>query len=274
MATENPNPKNVAIVAEVRERLENSSTVIAAEYRGLNVPQQAELRAKVRSAGGELKIYKNTLVRLAAADVGVELDEHLTGPTALALVDPDGDSAAMAKALQDFADDNEAFVIKGGVMDGAALGADTVKALSKIPPRDVLLSQIAGAFAAPMVKLASLLKAPMSQMAGLIKALEEKGGAGIADEAAPAADEAAPEAAPAADEAAPAAEESATEDAPAEDAPAEEVVAADASEEAPAAPESEEAAASDESADAPEAAAEVTEDAAKADADAGTQEEE
>lgn len=250
MATDNPNPRNVALVAEVKERLENADAVIATEYRGLNVPQQAELRSKIRAAGGELKIYKNTLVRRAADEVGMDIGEHLTGPTALALASPTedkaSDAAALAKALQEFADDNEQLIIKGGVMDGAPITSDNVKALSKIPPRDVLLSQIAGAIAAPMVKFASLLKAPLQEFASLVKALEEKGGGAEASAAAPA--------------------EAAADDAPkSEEAPA----ASDESEEAPASDEApaEESAPTEEDA-APEA------DAPVAEADAGSEEEE
>jgi len=230
MGRETPNPKNVAIVDEVKGRLESATTIIATEYRGLNVPQQAELRAKVKEAGGELKIYKNTLVRRAAGEAGVSIDEHLFGPTALALVEPDGDSAAMAKALQDFADDNPALVIKGGVMDGEALDAGKVKALSKIPPRDVLLSQIAGLFAAPMSKLASLIKAPLQDFASLVKALEEKGGGADNDGAAAAAEDSAD--APDSDEA-PASDESPSADAETSEVAAD-AVADDAPAEAPA----------------------------------------
>lgn len=260
MGRETPNPKNVAIVDEVKGRLESATTIIATEYRGLNVPQQAELRAKVKGAGGELKIYKNTLVRRAAGEAGVDIDAHLTGPTALALVDPDGDSAAMAKALQDFADDNPALLIKGGVMDGEMLDADKVKALSKIPPRDVLLSQIAGLFAAPMSKLASLFKAPLQDFASLVKALEEKGGAGSADESGAAAAPAAADA-PESDEAA-ASDETPSAEAESAEAPAEDAPAEAPAEDAPAAEES-----------GGDAAAEVTEEKAPAE-DAGAQEEE
>lgn len=182
MATENPKPAKVAIVDEVKQNLEGADAVVATEYRGLDVPQQAELRAAVKSAGGEIKIYKNTLARLAATDLGLEIDELLTGPTALAFTKPGTDDApadpvALTKALQDFADANEAFVIKGGLMDGAPLAPADVAALAKVPPRDVMLAKFAGLLQAPMANLASLMQAAPQKLAGLIKALvEEQGG--------------------------------------------------------------------------------------------------
>jgi len=261
MVTENPKPAKVAAVAELKEKLEAADAVVATEYRGLDVPQQAALRAAISGAGGELKIYKNSLARIAANDLGLDMDDLLTGPTALAFTKPGSDDApadpvALTKALQDFADENEAFVIKGGFMDGDTIGVDDVKALSKVPPREVMLSKLAGLFQAPMSNLASLFQAAPQQLAGLIKSLiEEKGGeapvAAADGDAAEggeeaAADEATESAAPAAEEGGDAAEASA--DADAGDAPAEE--AAD-----------EAAAEADAEAPAEEAAAEATEDA-------------
>lgn len=181
MATENPRPEKVALVEEIKGHLDASDAIVLTEYRGLNVPQQAELRAAVKTAGGEVKIYKNTLARLAATEAGVDIGDMLVGPTAIAFVGPDadgnpGDPVALAKALQDFADANDAFVVKGGLMDGAAVGPDGVKALSKLPSKEVMLGQLAGLLQSPMSKLASLLQAPLQNFAGLVKALEEKGG--------------------------------------------------------------------------------------------------
>ena len=116
MTTENPRPEKVAIVEEIRGHLDGSDAIVLTEYRGLNVPQQAELRAAVKNAGGEVKIYKNTLARRAASEAGLDLGDMLVGPTAIAFVGPDadgnpGDPVALAKALQEFADANEAFVV-------------------------------------------------------------------------------------------------------------------------------------------------------------------
>ena len=111
-----PRADKVAVVAEVKEKLEAADGVVMTEYRGLDVPGMAELRSSLRPAGGEYKIYKNTLVKLAASELGLEFDELLTGPTALAFVGEKedgskGDPAAVAKALKEFSKTNEALVI-------------------------------------------------------------------------------------------------------------------------------------------------------------------
>ena len=144
-----PNTDKAAIVAEVREKLDASDGALLTEYRGLDVPALAALRKELRAAGGEYKIYKNTLVRIAAREQDLDLDDLLTGPTAVAFVNAKedgsaGDAAAVAKALKEFAKSNENLVLKGGVLDGAVLSADDIKALAELPSRDVLLAQIAG----------------------------------------------------------------------------------------------------------------------------------
>ncbi len=209
-----PNPAKVAKVAEIAEKLEAAGTVVVTEYRGLDVPAQAKLRQTVRDAGGEFKIYKNTLTKIAAERAGVDLDEHLTGPTALAFAygtdDSPADPVSLSKALSDFSKENEALIVKGGVMDGAAIGADDVAALSKIPPREDMLAMFAGLLQAPMSKFAGLLQAMPRDFAGLVKALIDKGGAApdAAADAAPAAEE------PAAEEPAASDETEASADAP------------------------------------------------------------
>lgn len=197
---DNPNPDKAAKVDEIAGKLETAGTVLVTEYRGLDVPAQAQLRAAVKDAGGEFKIYKNTLTKLAAERTGMAIDEHLTGPTALAFAYPpeggQADPVALSKALTEFQKSNEALVIKGGVMDGAVIGVDDVNALSKVPPREEMLAMFAGLLQAPMSQFAALLQAMPTKFAALTQALIEKGGAGVAEEA-PAADEAPAEEAPA-----------------------------------------------------------------------------
>lgn len=179
---ENPRAEKVAVVDEVRERFEGASAALLTEYRGLNVTALAELRRALREAGSEYKVYKNTLVRLATRDAGLELDELLTGPTAIAFVGqrPDGsagDAVTVAKALRDFGRTNPALVVKGGVMSGAPLTADQAKALADIEPREVLLSRLAGGLAAPMVQFAGLLEAlPRNFAYGLKALIDQQGG--------------------------------------------------------------------------------------------------
>lgn len=203
-----PRADKVAVVAEVKEKLEAADGVLLTEYRGLNVPAMAELRQNLTPAGGEYKIYKNTLVKLAANELGIELDDLLTGPTALAFVGQKadgskGDPAAVAKALKEYSKTNTALVIKGGVLDGKAISADEIKALADLPSREVLFAEFAGAMEHMLGDFAGLLDNKLREFVGCMEALVEKGGPGGAGnpDASPAA-EAPAEAS--ADEAAPA----------------------------------------------------------------------
>ena len=219
---ENPRPDKVEVVDEVRERLEGSAASVVTEYRGLTVAAMAELRRTLRAAGGDYKVFKNTLVKLAIEGGDhAALADLLQGPTAIAFVE--GDVSAVAKVLRDFAKANPELVIKGGVLDGSALTAKDLAALADLPSREVLLARLAGLIASPMQSMAGLFKAvPQSFAYGLKALIESK----PAEEAAPAAaDEA-----PAADE--PSAE--AVAEAPSEDeAPTSEVAEAEAEAEAP-----------------------------------------
>ena len=173
---ENPRPAKVAVVDEVRERLSSADAALLTEYRGLNVGDISRLRQSVTAAGGSYKIYKNTLVRLAVREIGLEdLVPLLEGPTAIAFVD--GDAALVAKALRDFARGHPSLVVKGGVLGTRILTAADAGALAELPSRDELLSRIAGAFAAPMQQFASLLQAVPAKFAYAVQALiDQKGG--------------------------------------------------------------------------------------------------
>jgi large subunit ribosomal protein L10 len=228
-----PRPEKVAVVEEVKQKFTDADGVMLTEYRGLDVGALAQLRRALRDAGGEYKIYKNTLVRRAAKNVGLEIDDLLIGPTAIAFVGerPDGsagDVAAVAKALKDFAKTNDALVIKGGVLDDQLLSAEDLKALAELPSRDVLLAQLAGAFQAPMAKFAGLLAAVPRDFAYGLQALIEKGGGPDAAVDAPV-EETPPEEAPAEV----AAEEASAEEITVEaDAPTEETEKSEATDEA------------------------------------------
>jgi len=178
--TTNPRPDKVATVKEISEKLNNSVAVFVSEYRGMSVGQLADLRAPLRDAGAEHKVYKNTLARIAASDAGYEgLNEHLLGPTALTFVT--GDSVAAAKALVDQSKVNPLLVIKGGMLGNSPMSADDVKALASLPSREELLARLAGAFQAPLVKTAGLLQAlPRNFAYGLSALIEQQS----ADEAA------------------------------------------------------------------------------------------
>jgi large subunit ribosomal protein L10 len=203
---EEPRAEKVAVVTEVKERLDRADAALLTEYRGLNVAAIAELRRSLRAAGGEYKIYKNTLARLGAHSAGIDtLDELLVGPTAIAFVE--GDAAAVAKALRDYARVNPALVVKGGLLGQRVLTANEVTALADLPSREVLLAQLAGALQAPLAQFASLLAALPRNFAYGLKALLDQQGGVPAEEEAPASEPDAPVAeAPAAEAEAPAAE--------------------------------------------------------------------
>ncbi len=254
---ENPRPEKVAVVEEVKSRLGDADAAVLTDYRGIDVPGMATLRTALREAGAEYAIYKNTLVRFAARDLGLEIEEMLVGPTAIAFIrrDSDGDPVLMAKALRDFAKTNPNLEVKGGLLGDRPLTAADVDQLAQVAPREELLARLAGGIAAPMVQFAGLLQAlPRNFAYGLKALIDEQGGV-------PAAAEPEPEVAPE--------PEAATDEAPAEDVPADEAPAeAEAvteTEEAPA----EEAAATeadtDESPVEAEAAAMETETEAPAD---------
>ena len=191
--------EKIAVVDEVREKFSASDAAVLTEYRGLDVPAMAELRRALRESGGEYKVYKNTLVRFAVEELGLEIDDLLTGPTAIAFVGEQADGSAgdpvgVAKALKEFAKANEALIIKVGLLDEKRLTAEEISALAEIAPREVLLAQLAGAMAAPMQQFAALLKALPQNMAYALQALIEQGGAPGAPtvdetDAAPAAEE-------------------------------------------------------------------------------------
>ena len=163
-------PEKVAAVTEIRERLEEADAAVLTEYRGLTVTQIAELRAALRPAGTDLKIFKNTLARRAATEAGAEdLVPMLEGPTAIAFVK--GDAVLAAKALKAFANTTEAFVVKGGLLGSRPMTAAEVDALAEVAPREELRARLAGAFQAPLVKAAGLFQALPRNMAYGVKAL-------------------------------------------------------------------------------------------------------
>ncbi len=163
----------VEVVDEVKTRMSAATASIVSEYRGLTVAELAELRTALAAAGGDYKIFKNTLVRLAIDGGDYQpLSEYLSGPSALTFVQ--GDISAVAKALRDFARGNPLLVIKGGLADGSLLSPGDLAALADLPPREVLLARLAGALAAPMQQMAGLLQALPRNMAYGISALIEQ----------------------------------------------------------------------------------------------------
>ena len=210
------------VVAELVEKLKAAQAGVLVDYRGLTVEEDTNLRAKLREAGVEYKVVKNTLTRFAAKEVGYdELDEMLNGPTSLAMSETD--PVAPAKVIAEFAKTNDKIEIKAGFLDGKVISIDEVKTLADTPSREVLIAKIMGSMNAPISKLVRTLQALVDngvEPCDINTAKAEEAPAEVAEEA-PAV-ETAPveevvEAAPAVEEA-PAEEAVAEEAAPAEEA--------------------------------------------------------
>ncbi|MGW6337238.1 50S ribosomal protein L10 [Nocardia rhamnosiphila] len=165
-------PEKVAAVAEIAEQFKDSTAAVVTEYRGLSVGALTELR-RALGADATYSVAKNTLVKRAAAEAGVEgLDDLFVGPTAIAFIS--GEPVDAAKALKTFAKDHKALVIKGGYMDGAPLSVSEVERIADLESREVLLAKLAGAMKGNLAKAAGLFNAPASQVARLAAALQEK----------------------------------------------------------------------------------------------------
>ena len=168
-----PRPEKVQAVADIKERLEGAQAVFLAEYAGLSVQEQQTLRRELRANGAEFKVVKMTLARLAAADMEIDdFDALLLGPTGLTFAD--GDPVAAAKALRDFAKTHDVLVLKGGLLGREFLTPERIAKLADIESREVLLAKIAGAFEAPMAKMAGLLAALPRNAATVMQQLLEK----------------------------------------------------------------------------------------------------
>lgn len=214
-----------AAIKEIAAQIEESEAIFAVDYRGISVPQAAELRGKLREADASFRVVKNRLTKIAADQVGEErLAELLTGPTALTFVR--GDTAQAAKAITSFNKEHEVLTYKGGFMDSTSLDESAFKSIARLPSRDVLNGQFAGIVASPLTGLVRGLGSMIQGLALQLGQIAEQGlVTGEAPSGSPAeepavAEESAPAEEPAA-EAEPAAEEAPAEEAPTAEADAE-----------------------------------------------------
>jgi large subunit ribosomal protein L10 len=166
-----PAQKKIDTVAELKERIERATLLASADYRGLRVKEMVEMRRRLREAGLEVRVVKNTLVRLAANQSGQpDLLEIIEGPTALAM--SFGDAIDAAKALTGYAQGAPAgFGLRGGFMDGRVLSAQDLRDLVKVPPKPVLLAQFMGQMQSPLAGFVGLLDAPLRELVGLMQSL-------------------------------------------------------------------------------------------------------
>jgi len=163
-----------AAIQEIAAQIEESEAIFAVDYRGISVPQAAELRSKLREADASFRIVKNRLTKIAADQVGEErLPELLQGPTALTFVR--GDTAQAAKAITTFNKEHEVLTYKGGFMDGTSLDEGAFKSIARLPGRDVLNGQLAGVVASPITGLVRGLGSMIQGLALQLGQIAEKG---------------------------------------------------------------------------------------------------
>jgi large subunit ribosomal protein L10 len=167
------------VVAELAERLRTSETLIVADYRGLTMSEIDGVRTELLKHGARFSVVKNTLTKRAAEEAGVgALAELLDGPSAIAFVG-DGDMVAVAKTLHETARRTRILEIRGGILEGAPMGAEQVRELAALPPADVLRGQVLAAVIGPLTAIVGLVNAPLQNLVGLVDArvsqLQEQG---------------------------------------------------------------------------------------------------
>lgn len=165
--------EKVELVRELRENINESNALLLTDYRGLKVSEISALRRNLREIGAEYKVVKNTLFELAAegiSDTGII--QLLEGPTAIAFVH--NDPIASSKAIVDFMRVHKALSIKGGIVEGQLYGADQIRALSTVPPREILISQMMGAIQSPITNLVGTLQGCLSNLVYTLQAVADQ----------------------------------------------------------------------------------------------------
>ena len=132
--------QKAGVVSEIKERFENAKSVVAFDYRGLSVAEVTELRRKLREAGADYKVYKNTLTKRALDELNIDMNEYLAGPSAIAF---GTDELSIVKIINDFAKEHEALELKAGIVEGKVAGLEDLKRYAAIPSRDTLLTMLA-----------------------------------------------------------------------------------------------------------------------------------
>jgi large subunit ribosomal protein L10 len=176
--------QKAAAIAEIATNINESQAIFAVDYRGISVPQIAELRAKLREADASFRVVKNSLTERAADETGAaDLKAYLEGPTALTFVR--GDAALAAKAVADYARATQLLPFKGGLMDGGVVDAEQIRAISRLPSREVLYGQLVGIVAAPVSGLVRTLNALIGGLAVALGQVQEQKAAAPQAAAAP-----------------------------------------------------------------------------------------
>jgi large subunit ribosomal protein L10 len=166
--------KKQDLVTELSDKLKGANSFFLTDFTGLSVKRMTELRARLRRAGVEYVVVKNTLAERALEGSDLqEVAEFFRGPTGVAI--EQGDPASAAKILADFAREHDNRpALKAGVVDNRTISAEDIVRLSKLPPREQLLAELVGVFEAPMQQLASVLEAKLQEVVGLLEALRSE----------------------------------------------------------------------------------------------------
>jgi large subunit ribosomal protein L10 len=168
-----PRPDKVEAVREIAADLKATDVYYFVDYRGLTFSEATELRARLAKVDASLKVVKNTLAKIAAADAGVEgLDELLQGPTAIAYCH--GDPVRVAKTIQDFIKEKKKAAIRGGKLQRSMLTAPEVEKLAGLPSREQLIAQLVGTIAAPLTGLVGVLNGPIRGLVVVLGQLHEQ----------------------------------------------------------------------------------------------------
>jgi len=166
-------PEKAGKVAELKDLLSSSKGAVLVDYCGLTVAEDAELRSKMREAGVKYMVAKNTFIRIAAKEAGIEgLDAYLEHNTAVAFSAED--PVAPAKILNDFSKDHKALEIKAGILDGKVIALDEVKALAELPSREELLAKLVGSMQAPISGLVNVLQGTIRNFVYTLEAVRQK----------------------------------------------------------------------------------------------------
>ncbi|MBN2298722.1 MAG: 50S ribosomal protein L10 [Deltaproteobacteria bacterium] len=161
------------LVKQLHDELGESQAVFVTDYIGLNVEKITRLRKSIKSSGGSFRIVKNTLLRRAAQDTPAGIIEKLfVGPTAIAMAK--GDPLGVAKALVDFAKDNEQLDVQGGILGTQVLDLSAIQALAKMPSKEVLIAKMLGSMNAPVTNFVGVLAAMLRQIVYVLKAIENQ----------------------------------------------------------------------------------------------------
>ena len=169
----NVRPEKAAKVAEIKELLTSAKSVVLVDYCGLTVAEDTKLRRSMREANVKYTVVKNTLLRIAAKDAGIEgMDEFLEQNAAIAVAPED--PVAVAKILVEFSKEHKALEIKAGVLDGKMISVDNIKALAELPSKEVLLAKMLGSMQAPISGLANVLQGTIRNFVYVLEAVRKE----------------------------------------------------------------------------------------------------